>query len=204
MTSFIELFQFLTGSKLTDLDKIVKEHREGQQSSELGEVINVYLTLNGFRRACLVYPKKNINIREFEKRFQAKVYKIESKKKGIKVYLITTSKSKRIKQLAEDYQKYIYDEVVYEPVKIASTQRDMGRVLEYIHTSLRKQELSGTLSYAIFYKDMQIRNDIYVQGLRFGDLTPKELDTIKSKSLLLHNILKQVSNNFNVSIRLRL
>ena len=94
MNNFKKIFNFLTNRKLKNIDKIFEKYN----NEKLSTIINIYLTINGFRKTCLTdFNFSNIDIKKFENTFNIKIYKIESKKKKIKIFLITTLKTDNIK-----------------------------------------------------------------------------------------------------------
>lgn len=198
MIKFIKLFKFLTKSKLNNIDKIVKKYGK---KKEFGAIINIYLTLNKYRKACLD-TIKNIDITKFEKKFNAKVYKIESKTKNIKTYLITTIKSNKIKILANDYEKYIYNRKSTYSKKFIVTNNKIGKLLEYIHPSNSYKKINGTINFNIYYNNKYIYNDISQQSINFNKLTTKNLQFIYKKMKLMNNLLKNISNKFSININI--
>ena len=133
MNNFKKIFNFLTNTKLKNIDEIFKKYN----NKKLGEILNIYLTINGFRKSCLTdFNFSNIDIKNFENTFNIKIYKIESKKKKLKMFLITTLKTDNIKKLSEDYQKYIYDNDNDCDKECIIIHEKMGKALDYIHPNI--------------------------------------------------------------------
>lgn len=199
MNNFIKIFNFLTNTKLKNIDEIFEKYN----NKKLGEILNIYLTINGFRKTCLTdFNFSNIDIKNFENTFNIKIYKIESKKKKLKMFLITTLKTDNIRKLSEDYQKYIYDNDNDCDKECIIIHEKMGKTLDYIHPNISTNSNSG-LIFKIYYNNNFITNTIYIQTIN-NNLNNKNLQKINKKILLMNNLLKKISNNINLTVELEL
>jgi len=199
MNNFKKIFNFLTNTKLKNIDEIFEKYN----NKKLGTILNIYLTINGFRKTCLTdFNFSNIDIKNFENTFNIKIYKIESKKKKLKIFLITTLKTDNIKKLSEDYQKYIYDNDNDCDKKCIIIHEKMGKALDYIHPNITTNSNSG-LIFKIYYNNKFITNSIYMQSI-INNLSNKNLQKINKKILLMNNLLKKISNNINLTVKIEL
>ena len=198
MNNFIKIFNFLTNRKLKNIDKIFEKYN----NEKLGEILNIYLTINGFRKTCLTdFNFSNIDIKKFENTFNIKIYKIESKKKKIKIFLITTLKTDNIKKLSEDYEKHIYNKDNYCDKECIIVHEKMGKELDYINLSVKNNNYG--LVFKIYYNNKIITNNIYIQSIN-NNLNNKNLQKINKKMLLMNNLLKKISNNINLTVEFEL
>jgi hypothetical protein len=201
MNTFKNIFYSLTKSKLKSIDNIFNNYN----NEKLGEIINIYLTINGFRKTCLtVFNLSKININNFESKFNVKIYKFESKKKKIKGFLVTTLKTNNIKKISEDYEKYVYNTVKYDNKQFSIVQEKMGKILDFINpiSPTNNNETNG-LFFNIYYNNKFITNGIYEQAIN-KNLTPKNLQKINKKMLLMNNLLKNISKNINLILEIKL
>jgi hypothetical protein len=198
MDNFIKIFNFLTNTKLKNIDEIFEKYN----NKKLGEILNIYLTINGFRKSCLTdFKFSNIDIKKFENTFNIKIYKIESKMKKIKIFLITTLKTNNIKKLSEDYEKHILnkDDDCDEECNIVHEK--MGKALDYINPSVNNS--NNGIIFKIYYKDKFITSQIYLQTIN-NNLNNKNLQKINKKMLLMNNLLTKISNNINLKVEIDL
>ena len=199
MNNFKKIFNFLTNTKLKNIDEIFEKYN----NKRLGKILNIYLTINGFRKTCLTdFNFSNIDIKKFENTFNIKIYKIESKKKKLKIFLITTLKTDNIKKLSEDYEKYIYNKNNDCDKECIILHEKMGKALDYIHPNITTNGNSG-LSFKIYYNNKFITNEIYIQTIN-NNLNNKNLQKINKKILLMNNLLKKISNNINLTVEIEL
>jgi len=201
MNTFKNIFYSLTKSKLKSIDNIFNNYN----NEKLGEIINIYLTINGFRKTCLtVFNLSKIDINNFESKFNVKIYKFESKKKKIKGFLVTTLKTNNIKKISEDYEKYVYDTLKYGNKQFLIVQENMGKILDFINpTSPTNNNETNGLFFNIYYNNKFITNGIYEQSIN-KNLTSKNLQKINKKMLLMNNLLKNISKNINLILEIKL
>lgn len=201
MNTFKNIFYSLTKSKLKSIDNIFNNYN----NEKLGEIINIYLTINGFRKTCLtVFNLSKININNFESKFNVKIYKFESKKKKIKGFLVTTLKTNNIKKISEDYEKYVYNTVKYDNKHFSIVQEKMGKILDFINpTSPTNNNETNGLYFNIYYNNKFITNGIYEQAIN-KNLTPKNFQKINKKMLSMNNLLKNISKNINLILEIKL
>jgi len=198
MYNFIKIFYSLTKSNLKTIDNIFNNYNR----EKLGEIINIYLTINGFRKTCLtIFNLSKIDINNFESKFNVKIYKIESKKKKIKAFLVTTLKTNNIKNISEDYEKYVYDTTLTTKQSLIVHEK-MGKILDYINP-LSAGSTIGGINFNIYYNNKFITNSIYQQSI-IKNLTPKNLQKINKKMLLMDNLLKNISKNINLTLEVEL
>jgi len=199
MNNFKKIFNFLTNTKLKNIDEIFEKYN----NKRLGKILNIYLTINGFRKTCLTdFNFSNIDIKKFENTFNIKIYKIESKKKKLKIFLITTLNTDNIKKLSEDYEKYIYNKNNDCDKECIIVHEKMGKALNYIHPNITTNCNFG-LSFKIYYNNKFITNEIYIQTIN-NNLNNKNLQKINKKILLMNNLLKKISNNINLTVEIEL
>lgn len=204
---FVKIFNYLIDPKLKSIKEIVKKYNNSNW--DFGTILNIYLTMNGFRKACLdcgkILMMNDVKLNKFEKLFKVKMYKIENKKKNIQAYLITTVKTLKMKKIAEYYEKYTYGYV--GPFKKSLLgQTNMGKALEFIHPVNPKNINSSrdSVSFFIFYENKPIFHDIYCQGIIYDKLSQKDLLTIYNKLFIMRKLLKKISHKFRVDIRISL
>ena len=199
MNNFKKIFNFLTNTKLKNIDEIFEKYN----NKKLGNILNIYLTINGFRKTCLIdFNFSNIDIKKFENTFNIKIYKIESKKKKLKIFLITTLKTDNIKKLSEDYEKHIYNKNNDCDKECIILHEKMGKALDYIHPNITTNGNSGIV-FKIYYNNKFITNEIYIQSIN-NNLNNKNLQKINKKILLMNNLLKKISNNINLTVEIEL
>ena len=137
---FVKIFNYLIDSKLKSIKEIVKKYNNSNW--DFGLILNIYLTMNGFRKACLdsgkILMMNDVKLNKFEKLFKVKMYKIENKKKNIQAYLITTVKTLKMKKIAEYYEKYTYG-YVGQCKKISFRTNKYGKSIR-IYTSGESQK----------------------------------------------------------------
>ena len=79
---FVKIFNYLIDPKLKSIKEIVKKYNNSNW--DFGLILNIYLTMNGFRKACLdsgkILMMNDVKLNKFEKLFKVKMYKIEHKK----------------------------------------------------------------------------------------------------------------------------
>jgi len=205
--SFVKIFNYLIDPKLKSISKIVKKYNNS--SWDFGTILNIYLTINGFRKACLDSGKflmmNDSKLNKFEKLFKVKMYKIEDKKKNIRTYLITTDKTIKMKKIAEHYEKYTYTNNISSS-KARVGQTNMGKALEYIHpANLKKSKrLNDGIIFSIFYENKPISSDIYWQRIDYDNLSQKDLLKIYKKLFIMRKLLKKISDKFSVEMRIDL
>ena len=204
---FIKIFNYLLDSKLKSINEIVKKYNNSNW--DFGTILNIYLTINGFRKACLESGKilmmNDSKLNKFEKLFNVKMYKIEHKKNNIQAYLITTVKMIKMKKIAEYYEKYTYGYI--GPCKKSLLgQTNMGKALEFIHPVDPKNVNSSRdiISFFIFYENRPIFHDIYCQGIIYDKLSQKDLLTIYNKLFIMRKLLKKISHKFRVEMHIGL
>jgi hypothetical protein len=133
-----------------------------------------------------------------------KIHKFESKKKKIKGFLVTTLKTNNIKKISEDYEKYVYNTVKYDNKHFSIVQEKMGKILDFINpTSPTNNNETNGLYFNIYYNNKFITNGIYEQAIN-KNLTPKNLQKINKKMLLMNNLLKNISKNINLILEIKL
>ncbi len=207
MNDFINLFNFLTNLKLKNMDEIVRKYNK-ENCDYVGSTLNIYLTINGFRKTCLEplslfekISKSMIDIDQFEKQYHIRVYKIENKNTNI--HLITTLKTNDMKKLAKNYEKYTYGSSMTSK-KSKLYQIKMGDALEYIHTKYPFKQIQESLTFDIVYNKTNIHHDIYTQSIKYDKLSQKDLKTIYKKTAMMHRLLKNISNKFEVIMKINL
>jgi hypothetical protein len=52
---FVKIFNYLIDPKLKSIKEIIKKYNNSNW--DFGTILNIYLTMNGFRKACLDYGK---------------------------------------------------------------------------------------------------------------------------------------------------
>jgi len=189
MYDFITLFQFITKSRAKNIDYIFNTFSR----KKLEALLDIYLVINGFRKACLTYlslfPK--ISIIDLEKQYKVRIYHIQSE--FTNVYLFTNDVSKKIEKIARGYEKYTYGKnIVSKQSKYY--QQQVGKVLGYYTTPLdRTTRIIGYIVLKISYGNKFITRDIFNQTLYdFPDCKRLKPDVIK-----LNKLLKKVSDKFN-------
>lgn len=182
MKSFIKLYNYLTDNRYEKIDDIFKRCRN------VDEILNIYLTIKGFRKTCLTtFQFRNIDIKDLEKKFNIKVYKFENKSKKIKGFLVSTLKTNNIRGVAEDYEKYVYGIEKYTK-KSESVQKKMGKILDFITPGYFENGIG--LNFMIYFNNKLITSDIYEQSLD-RSLNKDQFTKLCNKYELLNKILKR-------------
>ena len=195
MKLFIKLFNYLTNNKYNNIDMDVF-----MKCKNIDDILNIYLTLKGFRKTCLIsFQFNKINIKEFEKLFNVKVYKFENKSKKIKGFLVSTLKTNKIKKLAEDYEKYIYNSNKCTQKK-KDVQKKMGEELDFITPGYFTNGIG--LYFKIYYCNKFITCNIYEQTLD-RSLGKDQMMKLCNKYETMNKILKRLSDGFRVEIKLQ-
>lgn len=187
MYSFIKLFQYITKSKSNSINYIFTRYNK----KHLGIVLDIYLIINKFRNATLVKLDifDKINLFELENMYNIKIYNIISKHTNI--YLVTNDITKKSKNVANGYEKYVYGKVQNNKL-FNHYQTEIGKLLEYFTPFKYKSKntIIDSITYKIYYNDILLSSDIYgPQSLyNFPNYTK-----IKNKNKKLQELLKKIS-----------
>ena len=205
MHSFFDIFADITGHKTHDMNYIMKHYNLTDDYMEnqvmLGDVLNIYLTINGFRDTCLESGLNNVT--EDKRKILEKKYNIHIVPTA-NSFLISTKKNKKILlDLSEKYEKHIYGKTK-KTKESDKTNLEMGEILDYIEpritTGGKKDPYLGGMEFIITYNGENVTHDIYRNSIHIDDLTPKDYKKIFDKYKKMSDLLDKISPKFKVTM----
>jgi hypothetical protein len=204
MYSFFDIFFVITGDKTHDMNYIMKHYNLSDDYMEnkvmLGDILNIYLTINGFRDTCLesgiqYMPEEKRKL--FEKKFNVSIIPAAT------TFLITTVKNqKKIIELAKKYQKHLFGKTK-KTKEADETNIEMGECLDYItpfevHDYKKKDTNLGGMHFTITYDNVNVMHDIYANSFYVEELTPRDYKKIFEKYKKMCELLDKISPKFKV------
>lgn len=192
MVTFTRIFNYFTNSKSKNIDYIVKNY----EHYLLESILEIYLTLNGFRDSTLAVLDIP-DIEDFSKKFKVNVYKINKN-----LYLISKDKNQKlVEDVAKKYSKN------FDKNQPKGIHKKMGILLDFISpmelNNIESALKHNSLIFNIYYDNELIPADIYSQLLK-DNLSNKDMQLIKKKALIISKLLKKISNKFSISVEIKL